>query len=231
MLFLFIGWRNALFAALGIPVAFMATFWFMSMAGYTLSGVALFGLILVVGIVVDDAIVVIENTYRHIERGLSPKEAAVRGAEEVGWPVLAASLTTIGAFGPLMFMTGVSGQFMRIVPIMAIIVLVASLFEVFVILPAHVSEWGKARIPKGRSGLDQLRTKAPNIFSARIILAGFLAWFASIFDIIRRRYVRILKITIRKRYVFVGCVFFIGLIVCVTAFIILDKEVWSFLFK
>ena len=86
MLFLFIGWRNALFAALGIPVAFMATFWFMAMAGYTLSGIALFGLILVVGIVVDDAIVVIENTYRHIENGESPKVAAIRGAEEVGWP-------------------------------------------------------------------------------------------------------------------------------------------------
>ena len=129
MLFLFIGWRNAVFAALGIPVAFMATFWFMSMGGYTLSGVSLFGLILVVGIVVDDAIVVIENIYRHIEAGTSPKVAAIRGAEEVGWPVVAASLTTICAFGPLMFMSGVSGQFMRVIPIMAIFVLLASLLR------------------------------------------------------------------------------------------------------
>ncbi len=226
MLFLFIGWRNALFAALGIPVAFMATFWFMSIAGYTLSGVALFGLILVVGIVVDDAIVVIENTYRHIERGESPKVAAIRGAEEVGWPVLAASLTTIGAFGPLMFMSGVSGQFMRIVPIMAIIVLVASLFEVFVILPAHVSEWGKARIQTGRSNLESLRTRSRNIFSLTIIIAGFFAWFATIFDIIRRRYVRILKLTIRRRYVFVSSVILIGMVTCVGAFFVLDKELF-----
>ena len=226
MLFLFIGWRNALFAALGIPVAFMATFWFMSIAGYTLSGVALFGLILVVGIVVDDAIVVIENTYRHIERGETPKNAAIRGAEEVGWPVLAASLTTIGAFGPLMFMSGVSGQFMRIVPIMAIIVLVASLFEVFVILPAHVSEWGKARTYTGRSRLDSLRTRSQNAFSLTIIIAGFFTWFATIFDIIRRRYVRILKITIRRRYVFVGCVILIGMVTCVGAFFVLDKELF-----
>ena len=77
----------------------------MSVGGYSLSGVSLFGLILVVGIVVDDAIVVIENIYRHIERGEPPKIAAIRGAEEVGWPVLAASLTTICAFGPLMFMS------------------------------------------------------------------------------------------------------------------------------
>ena len=226
MLFLFIGWRNALFAALGIPVAFMAAFWFMSIAGYTLSGVALFGLILVVGIVVDDAIVVIENTYRHIEAGESPKVAAVRGAEEVGWPVLAASLTTIGAFGPLMFMSGVSGQFMRIVPIMAIIVLVASLFEVFVILPAHVSEWGKARTRTGRSRLDNLRTRSPRAFTLSIFFTGFFAWFTTIFDLIRNRYVRILKITIRKRYAFVGSVLFIGLIACVSAFLVLDKELF-----
>ena len=200
MLLLFIGWRNALFAALGIPVAFMATFWFMSVGGYTLSGVSLFGLILVVGIVVDDAIVVIENIYRYIEAGESPKVAAIRGAEEVGWPVVAASLTTICAFGPLMFMSGVSGQFMRIVPIMAILVLIASLFEVFVILPAHVSEWGKSENRKARTN----------------------RWF----DLVRNRYVKILKRTIRWRYAFVGSVLFIGLIVCVGAFLILDKELF-----
>ena len=200
MLFLFIGWRNALFAALGIPVAFMATFWFMSIAGYTLSGVSLFGLILVVGIVVDDAIVVIENTYRHIEAGASPKVAAIRGAEEVGWPVLAASLTTICAFGPLMFMSGVSGQFMRVVPIMAILVLIASLFEVFVILPAHVAEWGKAENREARTN----------------------RWF----ERIQKRYVKILKRTIRWRYAFVGSVLFIGLIACVSAFLVLDKELF-----
>ena len=110
MLFVFIGWRNALFAALGIPVAFMATFWFMSIGGYTLSSVSLFGLILVVGIVVDDAIVVIENIYRHIESGAPPKVAAIRGAEEVGWPVVAASLTTICAFGPIDVHVGCIGS-------------------------------------------------------------------------------------------------------------------------
>ena len=226
MLFLFIGWRNAVFAALGIPVAFMATFWFMSVGGYSLSGVSLFGLILVVGIVVDDAIVVIENIYRHIERGEPPKVAAIRGAEEVGWPVLAASLTTICAFGPLMFMSGVPGQFMRVVPIMAILVLIASLFEVFVILPAHVSEWGKARTQIGRSRLENLRTRSPNTFALSAYITGFFAGFGLFFDFIRNRYIRILKITIRHRYVFVGSVFFIGLIACVGAFLVLDRELF-----
>ena len=226
MLFLFIGWRNALFAALGIPVAFMATFWFMSIAGYSLSGVSLFGLILVVGIVVDDAIVVIENIYRRIESGESPKVAAIRGAEEVGWPVVAASLTTICAFGPLMFMSGVSGQFMRVVPIMAILVLLASLFEVFVILPAHVAEWGKAKTRAGRSRFDNLRNRSQGAFTLSVRIVGFFTWFAMFFDFIRNRYVRILKVTIRHRYAFVGSVLFIGLIACVSAFMVLDKELF-----
>ena len=226
MLLLFIGWRNALFAALGIPVAFMATFWFMSVAGYTLSGVSLFGLILVVGIVVDDAIVVIENIYRHIEAGEPPKVAAIRGAQEVGWPVVAASLTTICAFGPLMFMSGVSGQFMRIVPIMAILVLIASLFEVFVILPAHVAEWGKPKPREGRSRLDNLRTRSQGAFTLGVRITGFFVWFATFFDLIRNRYVRILKITIRHRYAFVGGVLWIGLFACIGAFMVLDKELF-----
>ena len=226
MLLLFIGWRNAVFAALGIPVAFMATFWFMSIAGYTLSGVSLFGLILVVGIVVDDAIVVIENIYRHLERGEPPKIAAIRGAQEVGWPVVAASLTTICAFGPLMFMSGVSGQFMRIVPIMAILVLIASLFEVFVILPAHVSEWGVAKLREGRSRFDNLRVRSHRAFTIAGYITGFFVWFTTFFDLIRNRYVRILKTTIRYRYAFVGSVLFIGMIACVSAFMILDKELF-----
>ena len=226
MLLLFIGWRNAVFAALGIPVAFMATFWFMSIAGYSLSGVSLFGLILVVGIVVDDAIVVIENIYRHIEAGESPKVAAIRGAQEVGWPVVAASLTTICAFGPLMFMSGTAGQFMRVVPIMAILVLIASLFEVFVILPAHVSEWGKAKPREGRSRLDNLRTRSQGAFTLSVRITGFFVWFATFFDLIRNQYVKILKRTIRWRYAFVGSVLFIGLIACVGAFKVLDKELF-----
>ena len=226
MLLLFIGWRNALFAALGIPVAFMATFWFMSIAGYSLSGVSLFGLILVVGIVVDDAIVIIENIYRHIEAGEPPRVAAIRGAEEVGWPVVAASLTTICAFGPLMFMSGIPGQFMRIVPIMAILVLLASLFEVFVILPAHVAEWGKAKPRTGRSRLGSVRTRSRDAFTIGVRITGFFAWFATFFDLIRNRYVKILKTTIRYRYAFVGSVLFIGLIACVGAFLVLDKELF-----
>ena len=200
LLFVFLGFRNALFAALGIPVAFMATFLFMHLTGIVLSGVALFGLILVVGIVVDDAIVVIENIYRHIQRGRSPREAAIIGAEQVGTPVLAASLTTVAAFGPLMFMTGISGQFMRVVPIVAILVLAASLLEVFMILPAHVSEWGKVSNNNARRN----------------------RWF----NPIKKRYVAVLNYILRWRYAVVFGVLATGVVVCTAAFMALDKELF-----
>ncbi|MDA1192223.1 MAG: efflux RND transporter permease subunit, partial [Candidatus Poribacteria bacterium] len=200
MLFALLGWRNAFFAAIGIPVAFMATFWFMHVTGYSLSGVALFGLILVVGIVVDDAIVVIENVARHLQMGKSPAQAAIDGAEEVWLPVLAASLTTIGAFGPLMFMSGVPGQFMRIVPIVAILVLVASLMESFFILPAHIAEWGK-----GASGTER-RT----------------VWFEKI----QWTYVRTLKRILRRRYLAVPLVFLVGILGSVLAFMTLEVELF-----
>jgi multidrug efflux pump subunit AcrB len=172
----------------------------MHLTGIVLSGVALFGLILVVGIVVDDAIVVIENIYRHLQRGKSPREAAVAGAEQVGTPVLAASLTTVAAFGPLMFMSGISGQFMRVVPIVAILVLAASLLEVFLILPAHISEWGKA---------SNKNTRRNN-------------WF----NPIRRRYVAVLKNIVRWRYAVVFGVLATGVVVCAAAFLALDKELF-----
>jgi len=192
--------RNAIFAALGIPVSFLATFWFLNQIGQGLNGPSLFGLILVIGIVVDDAIVVIENTFRHIQEGMSPKDAAILGAEEVGWPVLTASLTTIAAFGPLMFMSGTSGQFMRIVPITAIAVILASLVEVFMILPSHVAEWGK-------------RHDASN---PRQI------WF----ERVRQRYMVVLRKTLRWRYFIVISVVLFAVIVSWTAFLLLDKELF-----
>ena len=200
LLYLFMGWRNAFFAALGIPVAFMATFFFLHWSGYSLSGVTLFGLILVVGIVVDDAIVVIENVFRRIQEGMPPKEAAITGAQEVGWPVLAASLTTIAAFGPLMFMSGTPGQFMRIIPITAIMVILASLFEVFMILPSHIAEWGKAQSRQQRRHV----------------------WF----DRVRRRYVHVLKGTIRRRYIVVCGVFAVGILVSIGAFSQLERQLF-----
>ena len=204
LLYALLGWRNALFACLGIPVAFMAAFLFLYWSGGTINAVALFGLILVVGIVVDDAIVVIENIFRYVQEGLPPKEAAIRGAEEIGSPVLAASLTTIAAFAPLMLLSGVTGQFMRIVPMVAIIVLSASLLEVFVILPSHAAEWG--RPPRLDSSGRPRRQR----------------WF----DALRRGYTRILARVIRHRYAALGVTLLVGAAATAAAFSILPRELF-----
>lgn len=96
-------------------------------------------MIIVLGIIVDDAIVVGENIYRHIQEGMSPRQAAVVGAEEVMWPVIAAVTTTIGAFTPLMFLSGQIGQFFRQLPLVIVAALSVSLLEALLILPAYLS--------------------------------------------------------------------------------------------
>jgi len=136
-LFLFLGWRAALVAALGIPVTFLIAVIVMVWTGQTLNGSTLFGLILVLGMVVDDAVVVLENAFRHLEKGRERVDAVVFGVGQVVSPVVISSLTTMGGFLPLVFMPGTTGKFMRIVPIVVSVVLLASLIEALFILPSH----------------------------------------------------------------------------------------------
>lgn len=151
ILFVFLGLRNAFVAGIGIPIAFFATFIMMKHLGQTFNGSSLFGLMLVLGIVVDDAIIVIENCYRHRHRGLAHRDAAIKGASEVFWPVITATLTTIAAFSPLILMSGIMGKFMRVIPIVVSLTLLASMIEVFLIAPSHYAEWGgKGKEDTGR---------------------------------------------------------------------------------
>ena len=143
VLWLFLGLRTALLTALGIPLAFLATFIFMRVTGESLNGNSLFGLVLVLGIIVDDAIVLVENSVRHRSMGKPRDQAVIDGVGEVGVPVLAAITTTVAAFLPLMLMPGIMGKFLRIIPVVVSMALVASLIEALVSLPLHVYEWGE----------------------------------------------------------------------------------------
>ncbi len=157
LLCLFVGKRNALFAGIGIPVSIMCTFIFMDFAGESLNTSSLFALMMVVGIIVDDAIVIIENCYRYIQKGLSPREAAIIGTTEVMSPVFAACLTTIAAFLPLMLMTDIIGKFLRVVPVVICLAITASLLEAFLILPSHIADWST----KGKH--SRLRERVMNV--------------------------------------------------------------------
>ena len=112
----------------------------MQMVGATLNLISMFGMIVVLGIIVDDAIVVGENAFARFERGEDAEEAAILGAEEVSWPVTIAVLTTIAAFVPLMLIEGRIGDFMGVLPVVVTCALAVSLLEALVILPTHLAE-------------------------------------------------------------------------------------------
>lgn len=141
-LLIFIGWRNALFAAWGIPFSFMLTFILMRQFDITMNNLSLFSLILVIGMIVDDAIIVLENIHRYREMGLSRKDAAIKGTQEIMWPVISAVATTIAAFLPMLLMKGMMGKFMRVFPIVVALALTASLIECLLILPSHTADLG-----------------------------------------------------------------------------------------
>jgi len=106
-------WRAAVIPIVAIPVSLVGTFFFMSMFGFTLNNLSLFGLVLAIGIVVDDAIVVVENVERNIEAGLDPRAAAYKSMDEVGEALIAIALVLCAVFVPSIFITGISGQFYR----------------------------------------------------------------------------------------------------------------------
>lgn len=137
-----IHWRLALMVSLGIPFALIGAIILMHLYGITLNMISLFSLILVIGILVDDAIIVSENVYRHIEEGKSLKEAAVVGTAEVTKPVVAMILTNIAAFLPMLLMTGTTGKFMGVIPVVVTFAFAASLFEALFILPSHLADFG-----------------------------------------------------------------------------------------
>ncbi len=189
-LFLFLTTRIAIATAVGIPIAFLTTFLVMQYAGITINLITMFGLIMVLGMIVDDAIIIAENVHRHIEDGMPIREAGVAGAYDVWRPVAATVITTIAAFAPLMFMTGIMGKFIRFIPLVVILALISSLLEAFIILPSHLVEL--ERLPRMRA-FGRLGNE----------------WFTRWFDRQRDRYVRWLGTLIRHRWPFMsGVVFF-----------------------
>lgn len=138
----FMGIRNAGLITIGIPFAFMITMLLMYLTGNSLNEMTLFSFVLVTGIIVDDAIVVTENIYRHIQEGNTISNAVIRGTSEVALPVIASTLTTICAFLPMLLMSGSTGEFFAQIPIAVCYALVASLIECLIILPIHYFDYG-----------------------------------------------------------------------------------------
>ena len=136
---LFLNTRLAFWVAFGLPVAFLGMFVVAPFAGVTINVLSLFGMIIVIGILVDDGIVIAENIYQHYEKGKSPVRAAIDGTLEVIPPIVSAILTTVLAFGIFLFLDGGIGEFFSEVSVIVILTLVVSLVEAMIILPSHLA--------------------------------------------------------------------------------------------
>lgn len=135
VLYFFLGLKNALFVGLAIPLSMLSSFMFFGILGIQINMIVLFSLILALGLLVDNAIVAVDNIYRYVERGQNVFEAAKTAIGEIALPVITSTATTLSAFLPLAFWSGIVGEFMKYMPITLIIVLSSSLFVALIIIP------------------------------------------------------------------------------------------------
>lgn len=203
----FLNRRVALVTALGIPIAFLATFWVMSFLGLSINLITMFGLIVVLGMLVDDGIIISENCYRYMEDGMSPRDAAIKGTQEVIKPVTATILTTMATFAPLMMMSGILGQFVKYIPIVIIIALAASMLEAFIILPSHIADFVK--IKKDKDG--------------KVVSKKNTVWFQKLLSF----YTGVLTKAMDRRYKVCGGVFLAFLICIFLAAKVMPFELFS----
>ena len=171
VLLFFLGFRNALFVGLAIPLSMLMGIMILYVAGVTMNIVVLFGLILALGLLVDNGIVVVENIYRYQQNGYNGKDSAKFGAGEVAWPIIASTATTLAAFLPLVMWPGIMGIFMQYLPITLIIVLSSSLFVALVINPVLTSRFMKV---DEREENKTIRTrKTRNVLLVALIMLVF----------------------------------------------------------
>ena len=154
------GVRNALIVASAIPLSMMITFFVLKLMGLTLNMVVLFSLILAVGMLVDNAIVIVENIFRHRTEGKGRIQASIIGSKEVMWPVIASTATTVGAFFPMIFWPGVVGEFMCFLPKTVIVALLASLFVALVVNPTLCAIFMRTKAKHAEKKKDGLILRA-----------------------------------------------------------------------
>ncbi len=176
---LFLNARLALWVTVGIPISFAGAFWLLPYFDVSLNMISLFGFIMVLGIVVDDAIVIGENIFTKYQQGLSPTHASIEGAYEVGRPVIFSVLTTMSAFSPLLFGSGKMGKLMSNIPLVINSVLFVSLLEAIFILPCHL-----------KGTLTKIKSREPKF------IARYLNRFRE------GLYDKILKLCLRYPYIF-----------------------------
>ncbi len=177
IMWLFLNWRISFVVTIGIPTSFAIALITLKYMHYSLNLLSMLGALIALGMIVDEAIVVGENIYHHMEMGKNKTAAAIDGSVEVFWPVVASSLTTILAFLPMLLIKGEIGIFMRILPIMIVILILSSLFEAFTFLPLHSKEILKVEQNKKEIYWEKFRSFYRKIltyfFKYRLLVLAF----------------------------------------------------------
>ncbi|WP_144804842.1 efflux RND transporter permease subunit [Maribacter sp. MAR_2009_72] len=188
ILTLFLEYRLAFWVMMGMTVSFIGGMILLPLIGISVNMISMFGFLVVLGIVVDDAIVVGENIYEYRQKGLSPMRAAIEGTKDVSLPVIFSIVTTIIAFVPLLFMPGETGKFWQPLPAVVIVILAVSLLEALLILPSH---------------LAHLKKKSPKNKNKWVLkLESWQRAFATSFDsFVEKKYRPFLDLCLKYRYI------------------------------
>lgn len=178
ILYLFLGLRNAIFSGMAIPVSMIISMLVLKQIGYTINTMVLFSLVLALGMLVDNAIVVIENVYRMMEHGVKREKAVKNGTSEIAIPIISSTATTLAAFLPLIFWPGITGSFMRYLPVTLIIVLSSSLFVALVLNPVFAQRFMKLEDVKEKKDNKRLFiiTGVIGIIGLLFHLVGITLW-------------------------------------------------------
>lgn len=174
VLFFFLGTRNALFVGLAIPMSIFISFVVFGAIDYRINMIVLFALILALGMLVDNAIVVVENIYRFVDNGYNPWEAAKEAVGEIAVPIIASTATTLAAFFPLALWEGIMGEFMKYLPITLIIVLTSSLFVALIIIPVISATFIKVKTVNGNNNSARQKRNALIVAFSLIIIGSIL---------------------------------------------------------
>jgi multidrug efflux pump subunit AcrB len=181
VLMLFLGIRNAYFVGIAIPLSMFLSFLILGFMGYTINMMVLFGLIMALGMLVDNGIVVVENVYRLYEEGYDLWNATRLGVGEIAWPIIASTATTLAAFLPLAMWPGIMGEFMKYLPITLIVVLSSSLFVALVITPVIASIFMKHESEGKKPSLSRtLKIVGGLVVSGVLFLLAKVFWLGNL---------------------------------------------------
>lgn len=175
VLYLFLGLKNALFVGIAIPLSMLISFMVFGLSGIQINMIVLFSLILALGLLVDNAIVAVDNIFRFAGDDYTIFEAAKRAIGEIAWPIITSTATTLSAFLPLAFWDGIVGEFMKYMPITLIIVLSSSLFVALIIIPVFSYTFFRKKADSGQTASDPQNRKTVRSKKTKLILIGIMA--------------------------------------------------------